>query len=60
MERENVEKLGKLYRRAKAASDTPTIGLLEKAMDHLVVAESAITSMMVAESLAIETLRDVK
>lgn len=57
MESEYIKKLGSLYRTAKAGGDPHAVTLAQQAMDHMMVAEASMTSMMVAESLALETLR---
>ena len=57
MEAEYLERLGKLYRQAQKGGHSTSLGMVESAMNHLLSAEAAVTSMMVAESLAIETLK---
>jgi hypothetical protein len=56
MEKEHVERLAALYKKAQAASDPKMAAIVEGAMTNLLHAESAVTSMMVAESVAIEVL----
>jgi hypothetical protein len=56
MEAEYIKKLGAIYRAAKTGDNPYALILVQKAMDHLLVAEGATTSMMVAESLALETM----
>lgn len=57
MEAEYIKRLGELYRASKAGDNPGSVALVEKAMDQMLVAEAAMTTMMVAESLALETLR---
>jgi len=59
MEKEHVHRLAILYKKAQAASDPKMSSIVEGAMTNLLHAESAVTSMMVAESLAIEILEQV-
>jgi hypothetical protein len=56
MEKKHVERLSQLYRRARDAGDPAMTSLVEHAIKDLLAAEAAITSAMVAESIAISSL----
>ena len=60
MEKEYIQRLGKLYRDAKASGNTTSLDMAEASMNHFLSAESSMTSMMVAESLAIATIDSSK